>query len=556
MIESQIGQSSVSSFRFGEFILAPDERKLTRDGIELPLGARAFDMLCFMVENRHRVLTKAEILDAVWPDIAVEESNLTVQVSALRKVLGPKALATIPGRGYQFVLTEKENTAVPATDTDNRETAFTDVLVLPFTNSSNDPDQEYFADGITEDIITDLSKVAALSVVARNTAFTFKRRAVDVAQIAQTMNLTHVVEGSVRKSGNRIRINAQLVDGSTGRPIWAERFDRDLADIFDLQDRITEAIVTALKVRLVPEERVAIQSRPTDNLEAYELYLQARYHHTRLDRRNFEIAGRLAQQALEIDPEYDLAWALLAISQTGLFGLSASAEHGLQAAERALALNPDLSEALAAKAFVLAGLGRFDEAFELHERSLQLDPDSYDVRFLFGRTCFQTGRHEEAILHWERATELSEADLAASSHVAMCYKATGQHEKVLDTARRTLMRAERVLAENSSDSYALITGVSALAKLGEAERAKQWSLRVKAVDPDDPSIDYNIACAMALLGETETALDMLEDCLPRVDAVTFSVWIAQDNDLDALRELPRFQRLIRDLDARAAAATA
>ncbi|WP_300581815.1 winged helix-turn-helix domain-containing protein [Marivita sp.] len=546
----------MSSFRFADFLLSTEERKLSRDCIELPLGARAFDMLSFMVENRHRVLTKEEILDAVWPDIAVEESNLTVQVSALRKVLGAKALATIPGRGYQFVLSVEENTPGTVPDSGKRVTGVTEVLVLPFTNISNDPDQEYFADGITEDVITDLSKVAALSVVARNTAFTFKGRAVNVSKTAQDMNLTHVVEGSVRKSGSRIRINAQLVDGATGRPIWAERFDRDLTDIFDLQDQITEAIVSALKVRLVPAERLAIQSRPTANPEAYELYLQARYHHTRLDRRNFEIASRLAQKALDIDPDFGLAWALLAISRTGLYGLSGSTEHGLQAAERALALNPDLAEALAAKAFVLAGLGRFDEAFELHERSLQLDPNSYDVRFLYGRTCFQTGRHDEAILHWERATELSEADLAATSHVAMCYKATGQHEKVLDTARRTLARVERVLAENSSDSYALITGVSALAKLGEAERTRQWSLRVKAVDPDDPSIDYNIACAMALLGETETALDTLETCLPRVDPVTFAVWIEQDNDLDALRDLPRFQRLVCDLDARAAAATA
>ena len=538
--------------RFGEFTLAPDERKLTRHGIELPLGARAFDMLCFLVANRQRVLTKAEILDAVWPEIAVEESNLTVQVSALRKALGPRALATIPGRGYQFVLFVEEGAPSPTPNAEKHGDTGAKILVLPFANTSSDPDQEYFSDGITEDIITDLSKVAALSVVARNTAFTFKGRAVDVAQTAKDMGLTHVVEGSVRKSGSRIRINAQLVDGATGHPIWAERFDRDLTDIFDLQDQIAEAIVTALRVRLFPSERVAIQSRPTDNPEAYEIYLQARYHHTRLDRQNFAIARRLAQQALEIDPNYDLAWALLAISQTGLHALSASDDHGLHAAERALALNPDLSEALAAKAFVLAGLGRFDEAFELHERSLELDPESYDVRFLYGRTCFQTGRHAEAIVHWERASELSEADLAATSHLSMCYRATGQHAKVLDSARRTLVRAERVLSENSSDSYALISGVGAFAKLGEAERAKQWALRVKAVDPDDPSIDYNIACAMALLGETEAALDTLEACLPKVDPVTFSVWVGQDTDLDVLRDLPRFQRLIRDLDTRAA----
>ena len=545
----------MSSFRFGDFVLVPQERKLTRDGIEVTLGARAFDMLSFLVANRHRVLTKGEILDAIWQDIAVEESNLTVQVSALRKALGPKSLATIPGRGYQFVLQVEEGTPAPAHEADERANTHPKILVLPFTNTSNDPDQEYFSDGITEDIITDLSKVAALSVVARNTAFTFKGRAIDVAQTAQNMGLTHVVEGSVRKSGSRIRINAQLVDGATGHPIWADRFDRDLTDIFDLQDQITNALVAALKVRLIPSERVAIQSRPTDNPEAYELYLQARYHHMRLDRGNFAIASRLAQKALEIDSDYDLAWALLAISQTGLYGLSASTEHGLQAAERALSLNPDLAEALAAKAFVLAGLDRFDEAFELHERSLQLDPNSYDVRFLYGRSCFQTGRHTDAIVHWERATELSEADLAATSHLGMCYRAIGQPEKALDSARRTLARAERALSENSSDSFALISGVNALAKLGEAERAKQWSVRAKAVDPDDPSIDYNIACAMALLGETETALDALEACFPRVDPVTFSVWVKQDTDLDPLRDLPRFQRLIRDLDARAAAAT-
>jgi adenylate cyclase len=551
-LKANLGENSVPSLRFGDFILAPEERKLTRGGIELTLGARAFDMLSFLVANRHRVLSKGEILDAVWPDIAVEESNLTVHVSALRKALGSRSLATIPGRGYQFVLPVEEVAPDPTPDAGKRANARPRILVLPFTNTSNDPDQEYFSDGITEDIITDLSKVAAVSVVARNTAFTFKGRAIDVAQTAQSMGLTHVVEGSVRKSGRRIRFNAQLVDGATGDPIWADRFDRDLTDIFDLQDEITQAIVAALRVRLFPSELLAIQSRPTDNPEAYEIYLQARYHHTRLDRQNFAIASRLAQKALEIDPNYDLAWALLAISQTGLYGLSASAEHGLQAAERALSLNPDLSEALAAKAFVLAGLGRFDEAFELHERSLQLDPNSYDVRFLFGRSCFQTGRHADAIVHWERASELSEADLAATSHLGMCYKATGQPEKALDSARRTIARAERALSENSSDSYALISGVGAFAKLGEAERAKQWALRVKAVDPDDPSIDYNIACAMALLGETETALDSLEACLPRVDPVTFSVWVKQDNDLDSLRDLPRFQHLIRDLDARAA----
>jgi len=543
----------LTSYRFGEFVLALDERRLTREGHELSLGARAFDLLSFLVANRHRVVTKEELLDAVWPDVAVEESNLTVQVSALRKAVGPKALATIPGRGYQFVLSVEDVLSASASKAEAPARSIPRILVLPFVNTSNDPDQEYFSDGITEDIITDLSKVAALSVVARNTAFTFKGSAVDVAEVARRMNLTHVIEGSVRKSGGRLRISAQLVEGATGHPIWGDRFDRDLTDIFALQDEIAEAVVAALRIRLLPSEHKAITSRPTDNPAAFEIYMQARYHHTRLDRRNYAIAGRLAQQALEIDPNYDLAWALLAISQTGLYGLSASPEHGLQAAERALALNPDLSEALAAKAFVLAGLGRFDEAFALHERSFHLDPNSYSVRFLYGRTCFQTGRHADAIVHWERAAELSETALPAITNLSMSYEATGQHDKALESARRALARAERNLSDNSSDSYALICGFLALAKLGEAERAKQWFLRVKAVAPDDLSIDYNIACGLVLLGETETALDTLEGCLPRVDPVTFSVWMKQDTDLDSLRDTPRFQRLISDLEGRAAA---
>ncbi len=245
--EANPGENSLPSFRFGDFILAAEERKLTRDGIEIALGARAFDMLSFFVANRHRILTKDEILDAVWPDIAVEESNLTVQVSSLRKALGPKSLATIPGRGYQFVLSVEEGAPVRVPQAETAASPNPRILVLPFANTSNDLDQEYFSDGITEDVITDLSKVAALSVVARNTAFTFKGRAIDVAQTARSMGLTHVVEGSVRKSGNRIRINAQLVDGATGHPIWADRFDRDLTDIFDLQDEIAEAIVAATK---------------------------------------------------------------------------------------------------------------------------------------------------------------------------------------------------------------------------------------------------------------------------------------------------------------------
>ena len=541
----------MSSFHFEKFELRPDERKLFNDGKDIALGSRAFDMLCFLVENRQRFLSKAEILDAIWPDIAVEESNLTVQISALRKALGAKALVTIPGRGYQFVLAVDEEAQTAISSPKNKAQTNPRILVLPFTNVSNDSDQDYFSDGIAEDIITDLSKVSALSVVARSTAFSLKGQTLNVSDISQQLDVSHVIEGSVRKSGSRLRINTQLVDSATGHPIWAERFDRDLTDIFALQDEITRAVVAALKLRLIESEREAIQSRPTDNPQAYEIYLQARHHHLRADMRNSLIASRLLRQALDIDPNFDRAWALLASCQAHLHGVDPEGDTGLNAAERALSLNPNLPEALAAKGRVLAEFGQYDEALILHERSLILDPDSYDVRFLYGRTCFVLGNHDQAITHWERASELQQDAISCVAMLTMCYRETGQTEKEDDAARRAMERINRALEEDPRDTFALTYKVLGHAHYGEAEQAKQLALRVKAIDPESPAIDYCLACAMSLLGDVDTALDFLEASLTRVRASSFVDWVKRDTDLDPLRDNPRFKQLVADLQARA-----
>lgn len=192
------------------------------------------------------------------------------------------------------------------------------IAVLPFVNMSGDPEQEYFSDGIAEDIITDLSKVSALHVVSRNTTFTFKGKPVNIPQIARQLKVGHVVEGSVRKAGGRVRITAQLIDAGRDSHIWAERYDRELSDIFAVQDEIAQAIVAALKVRLLPAERNAIETRSTRDPLAYENYLQARYHQNQFGPKNMEIAIRFAQRALEIDPKYALAWVLIALCQSTL----------------------------------------------------------------------------------------------------------------------------------------------------------------------------------------------------------------------------------------------
>ena len=251
------------------------------------------------------------------------------------------------------------------------------ICVLPFANMSGDVEQEYFSDGISEDIITDLSKVSALGVIARNTSFQFKGKSVDVPQIARQLKVSHILEGSVRKAGGRVRITAQLIDGKSGEHVWAERYDRDLNDIFALQDEISEAIVKALKLKLLPEEKKAIEKRGTEIVEAYNFYLMARQYSLMANARHRDIIVRLCRRALELDPKYANAWSLLAISLSNLIMLSGRAgDNGWDAASRALALEPDLAEAHAARGRILGDAGRIDEALVEHDIAIKLDPES------------------------------------------------------------------------------------------------------------------------------------------------------------------------------------
>src|SRR5213082_2580378 len=275
------------------------------------------------------------------------------------------------------------------------------ICVLPFANISGDAEQEYFSDGISEDIITDLSKVSALHVVSRNTAFTFKGKPVDVRHVAGQLKVSHVLEGSVRKAAGRVRITAQLIDGSNDSHVWAERYDRDLNDIFAIQDEISHAIVDALKVKLLPEEVKAIEHRGTDNIDAYNLYLMARQTYTtgyEADPRRLDAIIRMCRRAVEIDPNYADAWALIALAENVLIWSVGrqGGDAGLAAAERALALNPDLAEAHAVKARILSEENRIDEARREIDIALRLDSESYEVNRNAALLKFRQKQIEEA----------------------------------------------------------------------------------------------------------------------------------------------------------------
>ena len=422
---------------------------------------------------------------------------------------------------------------------------------------SGDAEQEYFSDGISEDIITDLSKVSALSVIARNTAFTFKGKAVDVPQVARQLNVSHVLEGSVRKAGGRVRITAQLIDGAAGDHVWAERYDRDLTDIFALQDEISEAIVAALKLKLLPEEKKAIERRGTDNADAYNLYLMARQHYisgNQGDIRREEAIVRLCRRATQIDPNYARAWVLMALSQTLLhFAARAEGGRGLAAAERAVALDPGLAEAHAVRAWVLVSNGADEAAWPEVETALRLDPESYEVNKAAGYVSFRLNRLKDAIHHFEKAAALMESDCNALSMLISCYMGIGDRAGARHAAQRTLVQAQRMVAEDAKNGAAKGYGVSALAALGETERAKEWIDHALLIDPDNLNMCYNFACTLALhLKDSDGALDLLDTVFARAPT-DFLNHAKADPDLDTIRDHPRFKAAIAAAEVRVAA---
>ena len=432
------------------------------------------------------------------------------------------------------------------------------ICVLPFANMSGDIEQEYFSDGISEDIITDLSKVSALSVTARNTAFGFKGKSPNIKDVARELEVSHVLEGSVRKAGNRVRITAQLIDGAAGDHIWAERYDRDLDDIFALQDEISEAIVAALKLKLLPAEKQAIERRGTDSAEAYDLYLMARSYWgtgNNGNPRTQEAIERLCARATEIDPAYAEAWALMASSQVVLDRSFQRGAGGKAALDRALTLNPDLGEAHALKARMLMAAGQHEAALSEVATALRLDPESYLVNSRAGGVYYDMRRFTDALPYYERAVALDENDLNSPFMLISCYDVTGDTENRRRVAEIALGRAEKALAQDRSNGSAMDVGVRALAALGEPDRAKEWMARALLVDPGNLEMRYNFACSLATsLEDPEAAIAMLGPALEQDIGILLPL-ARTDPDFTSVRDDPRFQAMLVAAEARLAAAS-
>ncbi len=462
------------SYRFDGFEIFPGTHQLLNDGAAVVLGGRAFDLLHCLVENSHRIVTKNELFDRVWPGLVVTENNLSVQVSVLRRLLGAQALMNVPGRGYRFMLlvaggvaAGKEQVALPTPSprsvvddisvgnrrkvdsrrrrepaidkesatlsdlaTQATQANLTDldlpdrpsIAVLPFLNLSSDPKQDYFADAISEDITTELSRFKELFVIARNSAFTYKGRAVDVRTVSKELGVRYVLEGSVRRSGERVRVTAQLIDALSGNHLWAEKYDRVLEDLFELQEEVTQSIVGAMAPHIHrAEQNLAKRLRP-GNLKAHDLAMRANSNSNDAIRRNdpvlWQQALAEARDAVAMDANSVLALTVIAELNARYVGtpqfdeqdLSALWKEGVAAAGQAIDLDPVASPAYRWMGLLLGFAGFYDDGRTMAQRGVELNPNDALAWSNLAFVEVFSGNPVQALAHQAQALRLSPRD--------------------------------------------------------------------------------------------------------------------------------------------------
>jgi adenylate cyclase len=431
------------------------------------------------------------------------------------------------------------------------------ICVVPFVNMSGDAEQEYFSDGITEDVITDLCKVSALAVAGRNASFALKGQTVDMQRLASELAVSHVLEGTVRKSAARLRVTAQLTDTSSGRSLWAERYDRELSDVFEIQEEISHAIVEALQVTLLPQEASAINERSTSSARAYDLYLRARGHWAECEpadaRRNAEIA-RLCGEAVELDPDYASAWALLALASAELRFWTGEGPDAVSAAERAMTLDARLPEPHCVRARMFEEHGDDDSADAAVELALALKPDSWEANREAAQILFRRGSPGDAIPYFEKAADAERIDHHSPAMLICCHRATGDSGGAARAAEMAVFRAERAIICDPANGAAFASAAAGFAALGECDRARRWIRKALNVDPGNLAMRYGLAATLAAgLGDTDGALDALEPFAEAVALLPHLRLLGNDPSWARLRGLPRFEAMVQRARKRAQA---
>ncbi len=420
------------------------------------------------------------------------------------------------------------------------------LAVLYFENLSRSEDDEYFRDGITEDIITELSRIEGLKVFSRSAVIGFRDKDASSAEVGRKLGATHVLEGSLRRAGKRLRITGRLVETRTGHSVWAERYDRQLEDVFEIQDEISQSIGGALQVMLGDQKKAAPKKKEdTPDVRAYDLYLRGRQFFHQFRRQGYEFARQMFARAIVIDANYARAYAGVADCCSFLYMYFDSSEANLEeadaASKRAVELEPDLAEAHASRGLAASLRREYDQAAEEFETAIRLDPKLFEAHYFYARARFAEGKVEDAATLFARASEVSPEDYQAPIFLAQCYKALKRDADATAAYRNSLNVIKSYHEMHPDDPRPLYLGAAAFCALGEKEPGLEWLARSLEIDPDDPGVLYNVGCVYASFGEADKSLD----CLER--ATSYREWMENDPDLDSLRDHPRFQAIFEKL---------
>jgi len=483
------------SFQFDGFTLDLARLSLRGPSGEVPLRPKAFEVLRYLVENAGRVVTKEEVMNAVWPGVTVTDESLTHCISEVRHALGDKnqrIVKTAPRRGYLFEapVTAGDDTgeAAPAGEraagSPVADRAF--IAVLPFVNMSGDTEQDYFADGISEDIITGLSKLRWFFVIARNSSFTYKGKVVDIRRVGHELGVRYVLEGSVRKGGSRVRVTADLIDAATGKHLWADHYDRDLTDIFALQDEITKKVVAAIEPKLLEAEGLRSQNRSPEDLDAWDMLIRANSLFWRLTKDESQAAIALLEQVVQQHPFYApahsmLAFVLLVSRQGGWHMMEPQVTQAANLAARAVELDDSDPWAHLALGFVAFTRRRTDEAAEEFQRALDLNPNFAAAHGFLGCALAFDGRSDQAIDHIEQAIRMSPHDpqnALLNAALAAAHYQAGRYAEAIGFGRKAIQ--QRFELTNGHRIY-----VASLAQAGQIDDARSALARLQELHPEN-----------------------------------------------------------------------
>lgn len=539
---------------FGHFRFEPDSARLWAAHDEVKLTLKAAAVLATLLERAGEPVSKRELFDRVWRGTVVSDDALVTCIQELRKALGddarkPRFIETRHRHGYRFLAHVVRPSASPAPAVAPETAPERTIAVLPFTDMSPGRDQDYLCEGLAEELIDALTRVDGLQVAARSSSFQFRGSGLDVREVGRLLRVDTLLEGSVRKAGDKLRITVQLVDTTTGYHKWSERFERELGDVFAVQDEIAATVAATVRgSALTRREKRAVRRTQTAT-DTYEYFLRGRQSLHRLTRSALDHSLEMFHCAIEIDAEYAPAWAGLATAHAQLYEWFGATDRDLVEADRAsriaMQLTPQLADAHVARGFAMSLHRRYDEAEEHFEAAVRINPQLFDTYYLFARSCFARGQIPRSAELFGKAAALRPDDFQSAFLQAQSLRMAGSVADWHSINRESVRRAERLLALNPRDTRTLSLGSGALYHDGQTERAIQWAELALETDPNDMSSLINAALLFANCGMKGRAIDLLG----RAFGLGWGKrdWIENDSDYDALRADPRFQEMLANL---------